>query len=318
MLVKPYRMSFFIVATLLNMCYNEKQIKPTRRMCMELLQLRYFYESARNESFTETAKKYMVPTSSVSASVRNLEKELGCNLFDRTYNRIILNNNGKRLQQALSSVFLELEGAIRDLNDTITDKREIKILVRAMRNDITDYIIEYSKQHPSATFKMLFGYEKDCPEDYDIIIDEKTDIYQKYEMFELFNMRIRLKVASGSSLLGRKFTLKQLYNKSFISLSEENNMHKMLLRACKRAGFSPNIVAQVNDIGCYEKMIASGIGIGLGRENVNLTSPSNIGFLDVTDFNERYVVCAYYKKESAYGNVKKFLSFINRQQECKY
>ena len=66
----------------------------------------------------------MVPTSSVSASVRLLEKELDCKLFDRAYNRIILNNNGKRLQQALLPVFSELEQAIMDLSDAHADKRE--------------------------------------------------------------------------------------------------------------------------------------------------------------------------------------------------
>ena len=49
---------------------------------MEFLQLRYFYESAKNKSFAVTAKNHMVPTSSVSASVKRLEKEFGTNLFD--------------------------------------------------------------------------------------------------------------------------------------------------------------------------------------------------------------------------------------------
>ena len=43
---------------------------------MEILQLRYFFESAKNESFTKTAEKFMVPPSSVSASVRLLENSL--------------------------------------------------------------------------------------------------------------------------------------------------------------------------------------------------------------------------------------------------
>ncbi len=282
---------------------------------MEILQLRYFFESAKNESFTKTAEKFMVPTSSVSASVRLLEKELGCKLFDRAYNRIILNNNGKRLQHALLSAFSELDQAVKDLSDASADKREIKMLVRAMRSDITDYIIEYSKQHPSITFKAIFDYENSSYENYDIIIDEKTDTYNGYEMFELFNMRIRLKVASNNSLLGRKVTLKQLYNKSFVSLDEKSNMHKILIQACKRAGFSPNIVAQINDIQCHEKMIASGIGIGLGRENAHMSDTEKISYLDVTDFDERYVVYAYYKKQSAYGNVKKFLDFLENKSK---
>lgn len=37
---------------------------------MELLQLRYFYESANNENFTHTANKYVVSPSSVSVSIK--------------------------------------------------------------------------------------------------------------------------------------------------------------------------------------------------------------------------------------------------------
>ena len=42
---------------------------------MEMLQLRYFYESAMAESISKTAQKFMVPASSVSASIKRLEKE---------------------------------------------------------------------------------------------------------------------------------------------------------------------------------------------------------------------------------------------------
>ena len=43
---------------------------------MELLQLRYFFESAKTENFSKTAQKFQVPTTSVSASVKRLEKEM--------------------------------------------------------------------------------------------------------------------------------------------------------------------------------------------------------------------------------------------------
>ena len=278
---------------------------------MEMLQLRYFYDSAQNENFTKTAEKYMVPASSVSASVRLLEKELGCPLFDRMHNRIILNNNGKRLQQALCSAFAELDSAVSKISNTPTDNREIHILVRAMRSDVTDYIIEYNKKHPDIIFKTIFDSSEDDTESYDIIIDEKNDAYPQYEGFELFNMRIRMKVSSKSPLARRKVVLKQLCNQPFVSLSTRSNMHKMLIKACKAAGFTPNVVAEINDILCHEKMIASGIGIGLGREHHHsANSAGDIVFLDVTDFDERYIVYTYYKKQSAYGNVEHFLEFM--------
>ena len=280
---------------------------------MELLQLRYFFESAQHESFAKTAEKYMVPSSSVSASVRQLEKELDCKLFDRTSNRIILNNNGKKLKQTLNIVFSNLDKVAHELTTKELDTREIKILVRAMRSAITDHIIEFNRINPHISFNMVFDFNEKDFEKYDIVIDKITDIYTGFESFEQFNMKIRLKVNSKSPLLGRKLSLKQLANQPFVTLNEQSNMHSMLIDNCKKAGFVPNIIATINDILCYEKMISSGFGIGLARETDN--AASNIKSLDVTDFNEKYQVYTYYKKENAYGNVLQFLNFLKNKSD---
>ena len=100
---------------------------------MELLQLRYFYESAKTENFTHTAQKFQVPTTSVSASVKRLEKELGCRLFDRVANKIVLNANGRLMQQKLCTIFRELDGVTQAISEVTDIPREIKLLVRGMR-----------------------------------------------------------------------------------------------------------------------------------------------------------------------------------------
>lgn len=278
---------------------------------MEMLQLQYFYESARQESFAKTAEKYGVPATSVSASIKRLEKELGCRLFDRKSNRITLNAYGKQMQQSLAVAFGALDNAIESLRVlSENENREIRLLVRAMRNDITDYIIAYTEKHPYITFKTVFDFNETAFEKYDIIIDEKTDRYPEYETFELCTMRIRMKAAVGSPLCRRRHTLRQLSGQPFISWGEQSNMHALLLRACARAGFKPNIVVQSNDTVCYEKLIASGIGIGLGREAYREDAEKGLAYLDVSDFDERYTVYAYYKAQTYSGCVKHFIDFL--------
>ena len=68
---------------------------------MELLQLKYFSHAAKTENFSRTAEKYIVPTSCVSASIKKLEQEIGVKLFDRSSNRIKLNEYGKILLSAV-------------------------------------------------------------------------------------------------------------------------------------------------------------------------------------------------------------------------
>ena len=62
---------------------------------MELLQLLYFCDAAETQNFSGTARKYNVPTTGISQSIKRLEKELGVLLFDRTSNGISLNKRGK-------------------------------------------------------------------------------------------------------------------------------------------------------------------------------------------------------------------------------
>ena len=280
---------------------------------MELLQLRYFYESSKNESFAKTAEKYMVPPTSVSASVKRLENELGCPLFNRSSNRISLNDNGRILRHSLDTIFSELDNAIEKITSASTDMREIKILVRAMRGEITDRIIEYKTMHPHISFKTVFDFDKTDFENYDIIIDEKRDLYSNFEHFKLFTTRIRLRASVTNPLCGKKLTLKQLKNQPFISIGENNGLHRILIEACKRAGFTPDIVVQTNDLGCIKKCVQANVGIGLGREYSHSKPLENMAYLDITDFNEIQTIFAHYKAQSAYGNVKHFLNFLKKR-----
>ena len=275
---------------------------------MEILQLKYFYESAKNESFAKTAEKYMVPTTSVSASVKRLETELGCSLFDRYANKIKLNREGERFFKSLDVVFDELNKAIVDVSGECADTREIKLLVRAMREDITDYIIEFRKKHPHIAFKITLDFKETDYEKYDIIIDEKSDRHPGCEEFVLSKMKLRLMANSKNTFAGKKLCMKDLANKSFVSWGEKSNMHRILNRACQRAGFKPNIAVMSNDTKCHRKFIESGLGIGLARESAQ--DNKNMCALDICDFNETYTVCTYYRSSSAYGNVNLFLEFL--------
>jgi len=277
---------------------------------MELLQLQYFFESAKTENFAKIAGRYFVPTSSVSGSVRRLERELGCQLFDRSSNQLTLNRNGKRLARALQVAFDEIGSAVKDLS-TVEDSREIRMLVRAMRGNVAEYIIEHNRTKPHIQFEINFDNADHDFEKYDIIIDVRSDLYPTHERIELCHMRMRLVVSRDSPLSRKKLTMKQLSSQQFITLGEQSHMHKILLDACKKAGFRPNISIRSNDMKYYEKLVDSGIAIGVERENPKNMQLRNIAYLDVSDFVEETAVYAYYKKEIAYGNIEQFLQFLS-------
>lgn len=279
---------------------------------MEILQLRYFYDSAKYESFAKTAKKYSVPTTAVSASIKRLENELGVKLFDRLSNRVLLNDSGKKLQQSLNIILGELDEISAALSSPENDTREIKMLVKCMRAKITDYIIEYKSKHPHIAFKTVFDFSEINIDDYDIIIDDSPEKYANYEKIELLSMRLLFKASKKSPLCDRTLTLKQLQNQSFLSMGEDGSMQKTLTTVCNKAGFSPDIVLLSNDTQCYKKCLEAGIGIGLGRYDPKESNPE-IEYLNVVDFDVRQTVYAFFKKQYDSKNIKHFTEFLKKK-----
>ena len=150
-----------------------------------------------------------------------------------------------------------------------------------------------------------YGTREISTKDRLFIIDDEKNIYDSYEFFPFYSTNLKLKCASNSHLKDLKLTLNQLKNQQFIVMDMDSNMCRILKKACNKAGFEPEISAVCNDIECYENLIATGMGIGIGREN-----SKKLKNLNVTDFNESYTVFAYYRKEAYYGNVKSFVDYI--------
>ncbi len=278
---------------------------------MDILQLRYFYDSANFLSIAKTAEKYKVPPTSVSASIRRLEKELGTKLFDRTPNRIILNANGRIMRDSLKVIFDEMDRMLQAVSSVADDSKEVTILAKSVRSLMTEQIIQFKEKFSHTRFKLTADYGEKDPRGYDIIIDTENDAYVGYSSVPLGKQYIYLYVPQSSHLLGRSFKLKELSQMPFVLMCQERNHGKIFADACKKAGFSPNVLAQVNDSACFKKIISSGIAIGVTGE---FASSAEMGTrlmpLEVSDFNPCQTICMYYKKENLYGNTARFASFI--------
>jgi DNA-binding transcriptional LysR family regulator len=86
-------------------------------MNVGLRQLRAFLAVARRGSFTRAAEDVALSQSAVSLSVRQLEKELGLKLLDRTTRQVQLTAIGSTLVATGSRLIDELDATLRELRD---------------------------------------------------------------------------------------------------------------------------------------------------------------------------------------------------------
>lgn len=277
---------------------------------MEMLQLRYFYESAMAESLSKTAKKYMVPVSSVSASVKRLEQELGVALFERTGNRVLLNEKGRQFLSVVSNTLSQLDLGVSALSAGPTEKQTLSILVRITRQTVVRQILNFHKLYPSVFFKISFD---DIPENYgnyDIIVSASNEPLADYGHFLWREFTIRIETLETDPLCRRPVTLNQLRDRLFVTTSAQRGSFHILTQACKKHGFTPKVFLECDDYTCRDMAVMSGACLGLTLGKSMSSSLPNVQYLTVSDFNEQIVSNVYYRKEDYSGNIRLFLDFI--------
>ena len=280
---------------------------------MELLQLRYFFESAKNENFAKTAQNHMVPTSSVSASVKRLEEELGCQLFDRASNRILLNENGRRLQGTLGAMFEELDSTVEALKSPTPPDTEIKLLILSLRERMTSAMIEYQRLHPNIRFTAMFNLANADPANYDLIVDKTVNTYTEHDHVELCSYPLCFRATKDSPLVGRELTMKDLRHERFITMEEEHEFDSTLFENCKKANFYPTIAVRTNDPIHYKYCTQAGLGISLWRK-YDTPQPDGLVNLNVTNLQARQTMYLYYKRTQTNNQVKNFIEFLSTRE----
>lgn len=264
---------------------------------MELLQLRYFFESALNESFSQTAKKYMVPPSSVSLTIKKLEDELGCQLFDRKANKITLNAQGKALRTTLATVLNELENTVSAIKQSrAEDSSEINILIKNQNTDILKFIKRYQELHPNVIFKITQNCLGEDFENFDIVIDIESRRYNNYKRLPLSSEKMQIIASKKHYTFNKNCTLSDLHENNFIMYNKTNPLRDAAIKCCERAGYKPHIILESDNDEFIAKAVENDLGIAIVPESfLKRVHNDKIGYLSVFNFNVYYNSCVYIK-----------------------
>lgn len=227
---------------------------------MELLQLKYFCDAAVSENFSLTAKKFDVPPSNISQSVKRLEKEIGVNLFSRRTNRIFLNETGKEFYKKISVALAILSDAVMEASDD-ANSGKIKICINANRRVVIEAIEKYRRIYPDV--EIITSHLVDPSLDnFDIIIDSDNSAFSDYEKRLMISEKIMVAVSKGSKYADTPIiNIFDLYDEAFVTMKEKTSLYNLTNSICADFGFKPRIAVQSDDPFYVRKCIEAGLGI---------------------------------------------------------
>jgi len=281
---------------------------------MELLQLKYFISAAETQNFSKTAKKFTVPPSAISQSIKRLEKELGVLLFDRRANKISLNSNGQMFYTSVR----ESDRLLSEVAQKLTDSQknmsgEIRIQILCNRRLVSTAIKEFSLQHPDVHFVLLHGPSSE--EEYDLIISDQDISDLKYHRQILLTENIAVAFHKEHPLaLQEDLRISDLSRENFITMLSDGSLYRITQKFCAQAGFTPQIAIQCDDPYYIRQYIEMGLGIGFvplsswkGQFSENLVCR--------TFHNLTRTTYVYWNPSQHSKSVKSFLEVLRRVRE---
>ncbi len=125
---------------------------------LNLRQLKAFLGVAETSNFTRTAQKLHLSQAALSASIRELEGQLRCRLFERTTRSVELTAAGREFLPVAQSVVDSLERAARDLHQHGRDgisRLRLGFTPILASNVVPEVLEEFQRQFPQVQVDLV-------------------------------------------------------------------------------------------------------------------------------------------------------------------
>ena len=257
--------------------YIDKNILSIYTAGMELFQLRYFFEVAKQQHVRRSAEALHVSQPAVTSAIHKLEAELGVPLFVPDGRSIRLSSYGKFLYEEL----LPLRGTLVSLSERIRNfqSRErvtIRLNVFAAWFIVMDAILEFQRIDPDLNFQVVRSETMELADISVFTVEHYHSQKRKQDSTFVCSEEVLLAVPDIPRFRGRDtIRLTDVADMGFVQVSDKMHFRSICDAFCKAAGIHPNTVFESDDPGAVRAMICNRMGVGFWPE-FTLGSPGLI------------------------------------------
>lgn len=239
---------------------------------MNLQWLYYFNAIAELEHYTKAAEKLHASQSNLSHAIKELEKELGAQLFERQGRNIRLTKYGEIFHPYVQKTINSLENGITTLKGYI-DPNEGTISLAglpSMAQFAPDLMVRYQSDTNRLTVQFQYsqeGWKKIC----DMLLDGNVDLilstrmeHPQVEAAYIGTHRLAMLVPIGHRLAGRESVeIEELNGENFIAFDTSGQLRNELDDIFLKLGICPNIVVETPSDQIIYGMVAAKRGVSI-------------------------------------------------------
>jgi DNA-binding transcriptional LysR family regulator len=245
---------------------------------LDVRRLRVLSEVSRCGSFSAAAAALSLTQSAVSQHIAALEREVGLPLVVRGTRPVELTEAGYSLTRHAVGIFARLDGAEQELGE-IAGRRHGRLRFGSFRTALATLVppafAEFRRRHPEVTLRVVDEHLQrlmphlDAGElDLALIYDHETlgDIAARdFERVPLMEDEFRAVLPAGHRLARarRPLELSDLGGEPWIGGEPTSSWHRIVVAACRQAGFAPDVGFASDDYIAVQAFVATGLGVAV-------------------------------------------------------
>jgi DNA-binding transcriptional LysR family regulator len=241
---------------------------------VELRQLTHFLAVAEASHFTRAATRVHLTQSSLSSSIRALERELGTDLFVRSTRRVELTEAGRALLPAARRAVSATEDgrdAVAGVRGLVRGQLAIGVIQTVGPIGIPALLARYHRRHPAVTLRLsnagvasLVRQTADGELELAIVDLPLGPQASRVRAHAIGTESLQLGV-SGHDPLARRHRVRliDLADRDFVEYRPDSSLRASIDEACQTAGLERRIACEVDTIADLVELVVNGLGVSL-------------------------------------------------------
>lgn len=236
---------------------------------MDLHQLKVFHSAVHHGGFTRASRELHLSQSTISQHIKQLETELGCQLFMRVGKRVLLTEAGQLLRDHCERIFLDVqnaETAIRELNGMQRGKVRLGTGATTLIYQLPPVLEAYQARYPNIEL---------------VIVSETTDVIIRDIQAQRIDLGLVMLPVAETDLqltplceeelfialprrhpLARKtsLTVNDLRALRFILYEKKTVMRSLIDNFFNGLGVTPQLAMVMENIEAIKSLVGMGLG----------------------------------------------------------
>ncbi|SEB45250.1 DNA-binding transcriptional regulator, LysR family [Tenacibaculum sp. MAR_2009_124] len=276
---------------------------------LELRHFKYFLAVAEELHYRRAAEKLFISQPGLSKQIKQLEENLGVQLFERHNRKVALTKAGEYLKVEITKNLKNLDNILNHAKLINTGKDgnlKFGYVGSAMQDIIPNLLVRLNQQYPNITFGLK---EMDNQSQLESLLSNKIDIGfvrvekvpKSIERKTVLKESFCLVLPKNHQINSYNFkSLKEFQTESFILFDSKYSVsyYEKVMEIFQQYRFTPIVSHNTIHAESIYKLVENGFGISIVPKSLTKTNYTGIQFIELNRIPQRTTLSAVWSREN--------------------